>query len=295
MVAVVAAALLWIARDDGAGDVLVAEARFPAAIWPLGEGGLVYGERLTGRIQAVDSSGDLRTQPVAAVDVSTEGQRGLLGVVADSRDRIFAAWTRPDLRLVVGQVVPGETRLVWLGPKTTDLATGGHIAWAPDGRLVIGVGDLQEPDLVSDPDAPNGKLLALDPDGPEDQQPEVVSTGWNNPFAFAFTARRELWVADNSPGEQPERIARGDQDDPTITDLDRKVAPSGLVAVSASRLLMCGFVSRTLQAYEIESDGTVSPEGAPLATDCALGVVVLADGRVVYSNETEIRVLTTGR
>jgi hypothetical protein len=175
---------------------------------------------------------------------------------------------------------------------TSDLANGGHIAFAPNGRLIIGIGNLREPELVSDPAVPNGKLLALDPDGSSDQRPEVVSAGWNNPFAFTFTPDGELWVADNSPGEQPERIARGDQNDPTTTDLNGKAAPSGLAADRPRRLLMCGYVSRTLQAFVIDSDEMVVPDGEPVAHDCALAVAVLSDGRIVYSNEEEIRVLS---
>lgn len=98
-------------------------------------------------------------------------------------------------------------------------------------------------------------------------------------------------MADNSPGRRPERIARGDQRDPTITELEGESAPSGLVAVSGTRLLMCGFVSRTLQPFVIEANMTASPDGGPVADDCALGVAALTDGRIVYSNEEELRVL----
>jgi len=288
---VAAAALLWPFGDETDGSILVADASFSAAIVPLDNGGLLYGERLTGRIWRVDTSGHTDEQPVATVDVSTDGQRGLLGLAIDDAGRVFAAFTRPDLRLVVAQVESGEPRVVWLGPVTSDLANGGHIAFAPSGRLIIGIGDLREPDLVSDPAVPNGKLLGLDPDGSSDQRPDVVSAGWNNPFAFTFTPDGELWVADNSPGEQPERIARGDRDDPTTTDLDGKSAPSGLAADEPRRLLMCGYVSRTLQAFAIDPDEMVVPDGEPLAHDCALAVAVLSDGRIVYSNEKEIRVL----
>jgi hypothetical protein len=286
------AIFLWTAGDERPGNVLVSDARFPAALAPLDHGGLLYGERLSGRIREVDAAGNLRERPVAAVDVSTDGQRGLLGLAVDDNRRVFAAWTRPDLRLVVGRVAPGDHRLVWLGPETTDVANGGHIAFAPDGRLVIGIGDLRDPELVSDPAAPNGKLLTLDPDGTRNQRPEVLSSGWNNPFAFTFTPNGELWVADNAPGRGPERLARGDLPAPTITELDTKAAPSGLVAVDAARLLMCGFVSRSLQAYVIGSDGKVSADGEPLATDCALGVALLSDGRIVYASEDAIHVIS---
>lgn len=293
----VAAAFLLMSDNDRqemvSGQVLVADAAFPAALAPLEEGGLLYGERLSGRIRRVDPDGRLRSQPVAAVEVSTEGQRGLLGVAVSDRGRVFASWTRPDGRLVVGRVDPGPQRLVWLGPESTDLATGGHLTTSPDGRLVIGIGDLTQPELVADPSSPNGKLLALDPGGRPTQMPEVLSSGWNNPFAFDFSPAGRLWVADNSPGDQPERLARGDVRNPPVTELTRPTAPSALAAVDDERLLVCGFITRTLEAF-VTSDDRARATGEPLATDCSLGVVILSDGRIAYSNEDSVRVLPAG-
>ena len=293
-VAVAVAALLWRFVGDGSvsdsGVVFVADAESAAAMVALEDGGLLFGERLSGRIRQVDPEGRPLEQPVAVVTVSTEGQRGLLGLAVDDEE-VFAAWTRPDLRLVVARVAPGMPRRVWLGPVSADLGNGGHLEFAPDGRLVVGIGDLRAPHLVSEPDAPNGKLLALDPTGPPRQRPEVLSSGWNNPFAFTFTPGGDLWVADNSPGRRPERLARGDLEAPTITDLPEKVAPSGLAAPADGRLLLCGYVARTLQIYAIDSDGRATAEGRPLATDCAVGVTVLENGSVVYATENSIRLI----
>ena len=97
--------------DDDAGSVesrvLVAEAAEPTALAPLADGGLRYAERVTGRIREVSADGRLRAEPVALVAVVSDGQRGLLGLAVDQFDRTFAAWTRPDGRLVVGQVAGG--------------------------------------------------------------------------------------------------------------------------------------------------------------------------------------------
>ncbi|MGH9164387.1 MAG: PQQ-dependent sugar dehydrogenase, partial [Acidimicrobiales bacterium] len=218
--------------------------------------------------------------------------RGLLGVAVDAGGRTFAAWTRPDGRLVVGQVAPAPERLAWLGPPSTDLANGGHLVVAPDGRLVIGIGDLRAPPLVDDPGAPNGKLLSLDPDGPPDQSPRVLSRGWNNPFAFTYTPGGQLWVADNAPGRRPERLARGDGGGPptAVTELAGKSAPSGLAALADGRLALCGFVSRRLDVYRVGGE-TARRGRRPLAEDCATGAVRLADGRLAYADESSIRVL----
>jgi glucose/arabinose dehydrogenase len=228
---------------------------------------------------------------VAQLDVSTAGQRGLLGLAVDRQGRVFAAWTDRARRLQVAQVSPGPVRPVWSLARTARLANGGRLAFASDGRLVVGIGDLQQPDRVGDPDQPNGKLLRLDPDGGPDQRPEVLSAGWHNPFAFAVTPEGEVWVADNAPGTEPERLRRGDRAGP-VTRLPQKTAPSGLAAAGDGDLLVCGFVSGDLLRYRVRDDRAEA--AGRLAGDCRLGVVVLADGRVAYATADSIRVFAAG-
>lgn len=272
--------------------LLVARAPDVAALAALEGGGLRFGERRSGIVLQADARGRVRGAPIARVAVSSAGQRGLLGLAVDRRGATFAAWTRPDRRLVVGRLAPGRPRLVWRGPPTSTLANGGHLAFAPDGRLVIGIGDLQDPARTRDPRAPNGKLLSLDPSGPPSQEPRVLSSGWNNPFAFAFTRGGALWVADNSPGRRPERLARGDRGRPmSVTDLPRKTAPSGLAAVSDRELAVCGVVSGRLDLYALDGSGRARSRPRTLAADCRLGVVRLAGGRLAYSTGAAIRVL----
>lgn len=250
------------------------------ALAALPGGGLLVGEQ-DGRITALRDGH--ATHPFPRLRVSRGGQRGLLGL-AVVRGRTYAAWTDRGRRLVVGLLrhdAPPVMR--WIGPQTATLANGGHLAADPRGRIVIGIGDLQR--------APRGgRLLALDPDGPARQRPQVLSRGWNNPFAFAF-AGAELWVADNSPGRAPERLARGDQGVPrAVTVLTRKTAPSGLVALEGGALAVCGFVSGTLDRY-VRDGGRYRLAGT-FATDCRYGAVRLSDGRVAFATGTAIRVVT---
>jgi hypothetical protein len=277
-------------RRPVSGEPLVADAAWPVAMVTLPDGGLLYGERLTGRIRKVDAHGQLRPRPLARVDVSTEGQRGLLGLAVRG-GRVFASWTRGDKKLVVARVRPSPQKLVWRGPASSVRANGGRIAFAPDGELVIGVGDLEKPGRVPDQSTPNGKILTLEPEGPPDQRPRIVSTGWNNPFAFAFTPDGSLWVADNAPGSEPERLARGDiggRPSAVTEFVEGTIVPAGLAAVSNDRLALCGFVSRTLQLYQVEASGQASPVGNPVAENCSIGVVRAKNGRLLYANENAI-------
>jgi hypothetical protein len=276
------------------GTVLVPQAAFPSAMEALPDGSLLYAERATGRIRVVRANGSVDGETLARVAVRTDGQRGLLGLARTARGDVFAGWVDPAGSLLVGRVAPGPVQVIWRGPTTRRQSNGGRIAFTPDGQqLFVAVGDLLDPALVTDPSASNGKLLLLDPSGPESQTPEIHSSGWNNPFAFAADEDGTIWVADNSPGSEPERLARVSPEGvvTVLAELPARTAPSGLARVPGG-LLVCGFRSRALLVYPLR--GTVLDEPLTLAEDCALDVVALADGRVAYANEREIRVLEAG-
>lgn len=289
----IVALLLGRPEKSAATEVVVADAADPSAVAVLPDGAFRYAERRTGRIRQVDPNGRLRSRVVASVAVrSTPGQRGLLGLAIDPKGETFAAWTRrSDGRLVVGQVAPGATRLVWEGPASADLANGGRLAFAPDGRLLIGIGDLEQPSRTADPGAPNGKLLLLDPHREPSQIPRVLTSGWNNPFAFSYAPGGDLWVADNAPGRRPERITRGDRTGgpQTTTGALRPMAPAALVALSDHRLGVCGYISRVMREVRIDGDRP-SPPGRVLVRRCAIAAAVLPDGRVVVTDDHSVSV-----
>jgi hypothetical protein len=230
--------------------------------------GIVTGELTSGRIRAANG------RVLARIPVSTGGQRGLLGLAARGAQLYAASTARgPGRRIVIDRVLPSRRR-VWLGPSSATLANGGHLVLAPDGRLVIGIGDRQS--------APrSGRLLSLDPDGAPQQRPRILSSGWNNPFAFAFLDG-VLWVADNAPGRLPERLARGDAGRPVaVTPLPARVAPSGLAALPDGSLAVCGVVSGRLDRYVREARRW--RRGASLG-HCRYGVARAKRGIVVSTD-----------
>lgn len=284
-------------RPPEAGAVL-------AALAPLPGGGLRGGVLTTGIIRDVLVAGGRRATGRAArtlvrLPVSTGGQRGLLGLVVDGRGRTFAAFTTTGgaERLVVEQVLPGPRRRVWTGSPSTDLADGGHLERLGSGRLVIGVGDLQDPARTPDDGSPNGKLLSLDPDGPAIQEPRVLSRGWNNPFAFARIGGSGpdadgLLVADNAPGRRPERIARGDADGLAprdVTELSERIAPSGLAVLRPDEIAVCGVRSGTLTRYRRRAGGRWRAAGT--LAPCSFGVARLTDGRLAVSTARGVRII----
>lgn len=270
----------------------------PVALAVTAEGELLVGERLTGRVRTVTDDLELRDDPSVQVDVaaSPSDQRGFLGLAVDGDQgdegaRVYGAWTRAaDGRIVVAELIEGDSvRLVWEGPVSAERANGGHLDLLPDGRLVVGVGDLLEPNRVADPDAPNGKLLALDPEAGPEQRPAVLSGGWNNPFAFVVGSDGALWVADNAPGDDPERIGRGDVD-AEPTDLPGKRAPSALIELAPGQLGLCGYLDGELVTVDVTDDAEIEI-GERVATDCRTGAVVLPDGRIAASDGSTVHIL----
>ena len=265
-------------------------------IQPFSVGAEVYfGERLTGRIRHVLADGRLAEDAVAIVPVigSTGDQRGLLGLARTPGGRIFAAGVRPgDRRLVVVEVGPvAPLRLVWVGPVTAERANGGALAFASDGSLLVGIGDLlADPALAGDSAVPNRKILALDVDAAPDQQPRVMSAGWNNPYAITVDAHGVPWVADNAGGRERERMGRADRPATEARPLGRAGetrAPSALVSLGRNRFGVCGYVSRRVDEVRVVN-GTASVTGRVLARPCAEGATRLADGRLVTATENAL-------
>lgn len=299
VVAAVVAAFVVGPKDDDEATVLFDDALDPVAPVAFGSG-FLYAERTSGQIVHVQRGGpptladddSFLVSPFAMVgdELATDGQRGLLGLAVRGRpvddDDVFASWTRSsDGRIVVGDVGTGE--LIWEGPFSTDFANGGTLAVRGD-ELLVGIGELQDPDAVTDPARPNGKVLALDPDGPADQTPEVVAGGFHNPFALAVVDD-DVWVVDNAPGSQPERIVRIAADGSAEeSELDGKRAPSGLAVDAAGDLLLCGFVSEVVERIPVPSTGIEPPAGELDGLPCATGIAVLADGSVVTTTADAI-------
>jgi hypothetical protein len=271
----------------------------PAAMAVGPDGSLFVGERRTGRIWSVpaDQLGTARPDKVqvAQLDVATDGQQGLLGLAVAADGTVYAGMTRPGpgepRQVVVRLVSEGPPEAVWVGPVAATGAIGGRLAWLPDGRLLLGMGDFLRGSADSfDADEPFSKLLSLDPAGPADQEPVVVSEGWNNPFAFAVGPDGAVWVADNAPGDTPERLGRGDGGGAVIELDPPERAPSGLAVLDAGELVLCGYLSGVAELVTL-TEGEVAQPSEVLAAPCELGVVALFGGGLAVAVQDEVRLL----
>jgi hypothetical protein len=241
-------------------------------------------DRRAGTIRSVDLDDPDEIVVLASIDVGMDGeQRGLLGQTTVEGIR-YAAWTDPETnRLIVGALTDatpaGVDRIVWDAGGTASGAVGGHLDATANGMIMLGIGQLT--DWARDHGS--GAMLRLDPLGPADQEPVVVSDGYINPFAFAVQGDR-LWIADNAVGDDTERTGivdlatgsnRVDRGDLVATGEDPR-APSAVVALADGTIGVCGFLDGELRLWSPDPSGY----GASIGP-CLAGAAVLRDGTIV--------------
>ena len=273
----------------------MADAHDPVALTVDSAGRILYAERGTGRVRRIDRNDHLEAAPIATVEVSTEGQRGLLGVAIDKQDHVFVAYTdrSTDQLLTVSRVQDRVEQIVWRGPKSESKANGGHLAFAPNGVLVLGVGELAGKHLDALLGAPPkgftpGRLLQLDPAGRVNQVPRVLSYGWHNPFAFVVGRDGAIWVADNAPDGTPERLARGDRETkPTeVIEFTKELIPTALAPNIDGTWLMCSLTSSQLLG---QTSATKPFNHVVAKTPCSRALLSLNGGRrIVFSTDVAI-------
>ncbi len=288
MVGVLTACQSAIPKPKSASDKVVFTKLVAAAdvvsIEGLPDGRIRYAQR-TGTVYELTSRRADKSIELVQLPVDTEDQRGILGMATDDTGRLFASWVDTKGVLLVSLVESGLSTTVWTGPQTAAKANGGHLVMDSHGQLVIAIGDLSQ-------GGARGVFYQLNPNGDATQTPKVLSKGWNNPFAYDITGLDHLWVADNSPGTQPERIGRGDTGN-IIGTLSIKTAPAGLAVLSETNevttVAICGFVSQRLDRWQITDKVTLAQ---PLATNCTTAVTLLPDGRLAYATVDSIMIST---
>jgi glucose/arabinose dehydrogenase len=187
---------------------------FPAtfAVTPHGAR-ILYGERSTGRIRWLNTLTGTASTFFRVPNVATGGEQGLLGL-ALSRNfpddaRVWAYVTRT----VSGQAKNQLLRIradrsgfkVLRSLPTSQFHDGGRIAFGPDGKLYVVVGDNGSPAMSQDLMSLAGKMLRLNADGtvpsdnPRPASP-IIGYGIRNSFGFTFDPQSgRLWETENGP------------------------------------------------------------------------------------------------
>lgn len=165
-------------------------------LWIAGKGGQVWVVR--------GSS----TKKLAALPVSTDGERGIAGIAIDpdyaTNGEVWIYYTAaapvPHNRVSrfrdAGTRLVDETVVVESPPVKSAVHNGGGLRFAPDKTLFVSIGDDDQRSLTpQDPHDLRGKLLHLNRDGSpaagnphadgRDGHPLVWALGFRNPFRFS--------------------------------------------------------------------------------------------------------------
>ncbi|WP_457653233.1 PQQ-dependent sugar dehydrogenase [Rhodocaloribacter sp.] len=204
------------------------------AFAPDGSGRLFVNELQTGRIRIVTEDGPL-AEPFAEVATHVSGgfpvagENGLLGLAFDPDFRqngyVYVTYA---VRQADGTNLGAVARFTAKGNRGEDFtllldgipAAPGHqiqsLAFGPDGKLYVSVGDAFRAERVNDPSEPLGKILRMNPDGtiPADNPfpgTRTYARGLRNSFDLAFDDEGRLFSADNGPSRNDElnRIEAG--------------------------------------------------------------------------------------
>ncbi|MEX1142192.1 MAG: PQQ-dependent sugar dehydrogenase [Thermoleophilaceae bacterium] len=153
-------------------------------------------------------------------EVTLGGEQGLLGIAFHpdfaSDPRLYLHWSGPagatrvaELRMRPdGTVDPDRRRYLLRLPQPEENHNGGQLAFGPDGRLYLGLGDgggaFDPEQRAQDLDDLHGKLVSTDVDAPHARW-RVELYGLRNPWRFSFDpALSELWLADVGQDEVEE-------------------------------------------------------------------------------------------
>jgi glucose/arabinose dehydrogenase len=152
--------------------------------------------------------------------VRTGTEQGLLGLAFDPdfrrTGRLFLHWSNLDGDTRVaefrrgpdGQIDPRPARVLLRLDQPEENHNGGQLAFGPDGRLYLGLGDgggaFDPRETAQDPGTLLGKIVSLDVDA-ERPRWRVELYGLRNPWRFSFDAALgEIWIADVGQDEVEE-------------------------------------------------------------------------------------------
>ena len=313
----------------------VADASWPVALAAAPDGRLFYAELLTGRIRVVQD-GQVAPEPFATFnDVSTHDESGFLGLALHpdfaNNPYVYAmdVVDNPKTGLPLMQRVVrfrdangvGQDYTVVLDNLPATLGeshNGGRIAFGPDGKLYVTIGDIFDSESSQDLTNLAGSILRYNLDGsvPDDNPlpgSPIYAYGFRNPFGIAIQPETgAIYATDNVPGgfDEVNRIeaghnygwplhmgdanAEGFSDPIAVFGEFRKSPTYGPTGATfplnrPDLLLFCAYHVPALHALELSGpDYTTVERQMVLSRNCILDVTASNDGWIYYSTISAI-------
>ena len=211
-----------VLADERPSDpqVLLAEAQFPTNMALTPDGRLLYTEKETGSVRIIED-GRLLNDPFAAIPVKGGAETGLLGIALhpDFPEEpwvyLYLSYKPSRLNRIVRARADGNTAaevqpVMDLLPIASGYHNGGELAFGPDGKLYVTVGEAHDGARAQDPLDLGGKILRLNPDGsipadnPFGENNPVYSLGHRNSFGLCFDSEGNLFETENGPDAHDE-------------------------------------------------------------------------------------------
>ena len=202
-----------MARESGKAHSFAVERVASGLVRPTwvgaapGDRGALYVLEQPGRMLRVDRQGRRRTILDLRGEVKEGAERGMLGLAFDPgfahNGRYYVHWSNRagDTRVAeFERGAKGRRRLLALD-QPEENHNGGQLAFGPDGRLYLGLGDgggaFDPNGNAQRPGRLLGKLVSADVDAPGRARWRVELTGLRNPWRFSFDAGlNDVWIGD---------------------------------------------------------------------------------------------------
>jgi glucose/arabinose dehydrogenase len=251
------------------------------------DGTMFVADKDVGEIRIV-RDGEILDEPFVTLPVQvTVNETGLLGVAVDpafpDEPWVYAYYTGTDVMNHLVRIRADGHRgteiqpLLDLLPATAGWHNGGDLAFGPDDKLYVSVGDGHDGSRSQDPNGIGGRILRLNPDGsiPDDNPlgpgNPTFALGIRNSFGLCFDPETgELWETENGPsGEDeinliepganygwPEQLGPGGEPDfvDPVLDFPDTIVPTGC-AVSDGSLFFGEGYGGNLHAMPLPGPG----------------------------------------
>lgn len=291
-----------------------------AAPWSIVVAGdvVLVSERDSGRILEVTPDGIL-VEVTTIGGIAHGGEGGLLGLAFDGGTGLYVYSTGTAGNRVERYVLGGAPGALTLdGPATVidglpsaSTHNGGRIAFGPDGKLYVPVGDAGQPWAAQDAVAPHGKILRLNADGtvpPDNPFPgsPVYSIGHRNVQGIAWTDDGRMFASEfglNAWDELNEIVPGGNYGWPDVEGIGGAAygyidpvqqwdpgdaSPSG-IAIAGGWIVIANLRGEVLRAVPV-ADPTQSRDVLASELGRLRDAVVGPDGSVwVVTNNTDGR------